>query len=58
MSVIERAYFQNSGINIKLSVQINIYVYFNINFNVFFKLINVHLLVSELYMYQNARCND
>ena len=27
-------------------------------FNVFFKLIKVHLLVSELYIYQNARCND
>jgi len=26
-------------------------VYFNVNFNVFFKLIKVHLLVSELYMY-------
>jgi len=25
---------------------------------VFFKLIKVHLLVSELYIYQNARCND
>jgi hypothetical protein len=24
-------------------------VYFNVNFNVFFKLIKVHLLVSELY---------
>ena len=24
-------------------------MYFNINFNVFFKLIKVHLLVSELY---------
>jgi len=24
-------------------------VYFNVNFNVFFKLIIVHLLVSELY---------
>ena len=24
----------------------------------FFKLIKVRLLVSELYMYQNARCND
>jgi hypothetical protein len=24
---------------------------------VFFKLIKVHLLVSELYIYQNARCN-
>ena len=23
----------------------------------FFKLIKVHLLVSELYIYQNARCN-
>jgi len=33
-----------------------IYVYFNVNFNVFFKLIKVHLLVSELYIYQNARC--
>ena len=27
----------------------DIYVYFNVNFNVFFKLIKVHLLVSELY---------
>ena len=26
-------------------------MYFNVNFNVFFKLIKVHLLVSELYMY-------
>ena len=34
------------------------YVCFNVNFNVFFKLIKVHLLVSELYIYQNARCND
>ena len=25
-------------------------MYFNVNFNVFFKLIKVHLLVSELYM--------
>jgi len=33
-------------------------VYFNVNFNMFFKLIKVHLLVSELYMYQNARWND
>ena len=24
----------------------------------FFKLIKVHLFVSELYIYQNARCND
>jgi len=36
----------------------DIYVYFNVNFNVFFKLIEVHLLVSELYIYQNALCND
>ena len=27
------------------------YVYFNVNFNVFFKLIKVHFLVSELYKY-------
>jgi len=33
-------------------------LYFTENFNVFFKLIKVHFLVSELYMYQNARCND
>jgi len=33
-------------------------VYFNVNFNVFFKLIKVRLFVSELYIYQNARCND
>jgi len=33
-------------------------VYFNVNFNVFFRLIKVHLLVSGLYIYQNARCND
>ena len=32
-------------------------MYFNVNFNVFFKLIKVHFLVSELYIYQNARCN-
>jgi len=32
-------------------------MYFNVNFNVFFKLIKVHLLVSELYIYQDARCN-
>jgi len=29
-------------------------MYFNVNFNVFFKLIKVHLLVSELYI--NAFC--
>ena len=33
-------------------------MYFNVNFNVFFKLIKVHLLVSELYIYQNVRCNE
>ena len=32
--------------------------FFNVNFNVFFKSIKVHLLVSELYIYQNARCKD
>jgi len=36
----------------------DIYVYFNVHFNVFFKLIKVHLLVSEIYIYQNARCKD
>jgi len=33
-------------------------MYFNVNFNVFFKLIKVHVLVSELYVHQNAWCND
>jgi len=35
-------------------------VYFNVNlnFNVFFKLIKVHLMVSERIIYQNARCYD
>jgi len=33
-------------------------VYFNVNFNVFFKLIKVLLLMSALYRYQNARCKD
>jgi len=33
-------------------------VYFNINCNVFFKLIKVHLLVRERYIYQNARHNN
>ena len=33
-------------------------MYFNVNFNVLFKLIRVHLLVCELYVYQNVRCND
>ena len=33
-------------------------MYFNVNFNVLFKLIKVHLLMSELYIYQNVRCND
>ena len=30
-------------------------MYFNINFNEFFKLIKAHLLLTELYVYQNAR---
>jgi len=35
------------------------YLYvFHVNFNVLYKLIKVHLLVSELYIYQNARCNE
>ena len=34
------------------------HVYFNVNFNVFIKLIKVHLLVSELYIHQNAQCNN
>ena len=33
-------------------------MYFDVNFNVFFKLIKVHLLVNEIYIYQNARCNN
>ena len=33
-------------------------MYFNVNFNVFFKLMNVNLLVSELDIYQKARCSD
>ena len=33
-------------------------MYFIVNFNVFFKLIKVHSLVSELFVYQNAQCND
>ena len=33
-------------------------MYFNVNFNLFFELIIVHLLASELYVYQNALCND
>ena len=28
-------------------------MYFNVNFNVFFKLIKLHLLVNELYMIVN-----
>jgi len=31
----------------------DIYVYFNVKFNVFYKLIKVHLLVSELHMEEN-----
>ena len=30
-------------------------MYFNVNFNVFFKLIKLHLLVSELCRYQARR---
>ena len=33
-------------------------MYFNVNFNVVFNLIKVHLLVSELYISQNAQYND
>jgi len=33
-------------------------VIFTLYFNVFFKLIKVHLLVSELYVYQNAPCKN
>ena len=33
-------------------------MHFNINFNTFFKLIKVHLLVRKLYIYQNARYNN
>ena len=29
-------------------------MYFNVNFNVIFKLIKVHLLVSELYLFHIA----
>ena len=29
-------------------------MYFNVNFNVFFKLIKVHLLVSELYIWKQV----
>jgi len=36
----------------------DIYVYFNVNCNVFFLNKKVHLLVSELYIYQNARCKN
>ena len=33
-------------------------MYFNVNFNVFFKLIKVHLSVRILNIYQNAWCNN
>jgi len=33
-------------------------MYFDVNFNVFLKLIKVHLLVSELNVYKNARYNN
>ena len=39
---------------VNIKCRSDIYVYFN----VFFKLIKVLLLVSELYMNQNARFND
>jgi len=29
-------------------------MYFNVNFNVFFKLIKVHLLVTESYIHQKS----
>ena len=37
----------------KYEYRSDIYVYFNVNFNVFFKLVKVHLLVSELYSYNS-----
>ena len=33
-------------------------MYFNVNFNVFFKIKNVKLLASVLYVHQTARCNN
>ena len=33
-------------------------MYFNVHFNVSVKLIKMHFVVSELYIYQNARCNN
>jgi len=36
----------------------DIYVYFNVNFNVFFKLIKVHLLVNELYIFLGCSVFD
>ena len=33
-------------------------MYFNVNCNVFFLNKKVHLLVSEFFIYQNARCNN
>ena len=36
----------------------DIYVYFNVNFKVFFKLIKMNLLVSEIYIYKNVRRNN
>ena len=30
-------------------------MYLNVNFNVFFKLIKVHLLVSELYIWEKLQ---
>ena len=34
------------------------YVYFNVNFYVFFKINKSAFVGDELYIYQNARCND
>jgi len=39
-----------NGVFVVCCVECENYVYCNVNFNVFFKLINVHLLVSELYI--------
>ena len=34
------------------------YVYFYVNFYVFFKINKSAFVGDELYIYQNARCND
>ena len=33
-------------------------MYFDVNFNMFFKIMKLHLLVSELHIHQTARCNN